>query len=165
MEVARQQYQAVLQHCRSIVLYYSSNNFSFPPQITDMLLSLVPVPGHIETIVRFANFERRTSPDDLTAAEHVYVSQLGQENVDETTQTAIVTLYAKFLWQTKKDVGRAREIFKTGEGKFDSRFYFSTYLQFEMDQPGKGIVVMSMCFMVRRMQSVHQTISWGMLYG
>ncbi|KAF9943881.1 hypothetical protein BGZ65_000056, partial [Modicella reniformis] len=78
----------------------------------------------------------RTSPDDLAAAEHVYVSQLGEENVDETTQTAIVTLYAKFLWQTKKDVERAREIFKTGVGKFDSRFYFSTYLNFEMDQPG-----------------------------
>src|SRR5690554_3709059 len=26
------------------------------------------VPGHIETIVRFANFERRTCPDDLSAA-------------------------------------------------------------------------------------------------
>ncbi|KAI8360944.1 hypothetical protein B0O80DRAFT_436309 [Mortierella sp. GBAus27b] len=108
IESARQHYQTVLQH----------------------------LPGHIETIIRFANFERRSSPDDLTAAEHVYVSQLGQEGVDETTQTAIVTLYAKFLWRTKKDVERAREIFKTGEGKFDSRFYFSTYLQFEMDQPG-----------------------------
>ncbi|KAF9914305.1 hypothetical protein BX616_008560 [Lobosporangium transversale] len=94
------------------------------------------LPGHIETIVRFANFERRISPQDLAAAEVVYASQLGLENVDEVTQMAIVTLYAKFLWQVKKDVGAARAIFKTGEGKFDSRFYFSTYLKFEMDQPG-----------------------------
>ncbi|KAI1297040.1 hypothetical protein EDD11_007250 [Mortierella claussenii] len=97
---------------------------------------LEQLPGHIETIVRFANFERRTSPDDLAAAEFVYASQLGLDNVDEVTQTAIVTLYAKFLWQIKKDVEAARAIFKTGEGKFDSRFYFSTYLKFEMDQHG-----------------------------
>jgi len=113
--------------------------------LTCCVATLLLVPGHIDTIVRFANFERRTTPNDLTAAESVYVSQLGQENVDETTQTAIVTLYAKFLWQTKKDVERAREIFKTGEGKFDSRFYFSTYLQFEMDQPGKRLVLCSCC--------------------
>ncbi|KAG0369859.1 hypothetical protein BGZ54_008597 [Gamsiella multidivaricata] len=105
---ARQDYQTILQH----------------------------LPGHIETIVRFANFERRTSLDDLEAAEVVYASQLGLENVDELTQTAIVTLYAKFLWQIKKDIEAARAIFKTGEGKFDSRFYFSTYLKFEMDQQG-----------------------------
>ncbi|KAF9438675.1 hypothetical protein BGZ76_006048 [Entomortierella beljakovae] len=94
------------------------------------------LPGHIETIIRFANFERRTTPNDLTAAENVYDSQLGLDNVDEVTQTAIVTLYAKFLWQTKKDVEAARAIFKTGVGKFDSRFYFSNYIKFEMDQPG-----------------------------
>ncbi|KAF9994893.1 hypothetical protein BGZ79_000328 [Entomortierella chlamydospora] len=107
-EAARKQYQTVLEH----------------------------LPGHIETIIRFANFERRTSKDDLSAAENVYASQLGLDNVDEVAQTAIVTLYAKFLWQIKKDVDAARAIFKTGEGKFDSRFYFSTYLKFEMDQPG-----------------------------
>ncbi|KAF8928469.1 hypothetical protein BGZ58_009627 [Dissophora ornata] len=95
------------------------------------------LPGHIETIVRFANFERRTSPAHLEAAELVYQSQLGLEKVDEITQTAIVTLYAKFLWQVKKDVEGARLVFKTGEGKFDSRFFFSTYLKFEMDQPGE----------------------------
>lgn len=96
----------------------------------------VIVPGHIETIVRFANFERRMSPSDLAAAEVVYASQLGLENVDEQTQTAIVTLYARFLWQAKKDTEAARAIFKTGVGKFDSKFYFSNFLKFEMDQPG-----------------------------
>ena len=94
------------------------------------------MPGHIETIVRFANFERRISPSDLAAAELVYASQLGLDNTDVLTQTAIVTLYAKFLWQVTKDVDAARAIFKTGEGKFDSKFFFSTYLKFEMDQPG-----------------------------
>ncbi|KAG0304275.1 hypothetical protein BGZ98_005732 [Dissophora globulifera] len=108
VEDARRQYQAILEQ----------------------------LPGHIETIVRYANFERRTSPDDLEAAEFVYQSQLGLEAVDEITQTSIVTLYAKFLWQVKKDVEAARIVFKTGEGKFDSRFFFSTYLKFEMDQPG-----------------------------
>ncbi|KAG0207012.1 PRP39 pre-mRNA processing factor 39 [Mortierella sp. GBA30] len=98
---------------------------------------LQQLPGHIETIVRFANFERRTSPNDLAAAEVVYASQLGLDNVDELTQTAIVTLYARFLWQAKKDAEAARAIFKTGEGKFDSKFFFSTYLKFEMDQPGE----------------------------
>ncbi|KAK3816710.1 MAG: hypothetical protein J3R72DRAFT_461126 [Linnemannia gamsii] len=98
--------------------------------------TLERLPGHIETIVRFANFERRISPNDLAAAELVYASQLGLDNVDEMTQTSIVTLYAKFLWQVRKDVDGARAIFKTGEGKFDSRFYFSNYLKFEMDQQG-----------------------------
>ncbi|KAF9921905.1 hypothetical protein FBU30_008026 [Linnemannia zychae] len=97
---------------------------------------LEQLPGHIETIIRFANFERRVSPNDLAAAELVYASQLGLDNVDLITQTAIVTLYAKFLWQTRKDIDAARAIFKTGEGKFDSKFYFSNYLKFEMDQPG-----------------------------
>ncbi|KAF9187342.1 hypothetical protein BGZ50_001984 [Haplosporangium sp. Z 11] len=95
------------------------------------------LPGHIETIVRFANFERRTCPDELSAAELVYASQLGLDNVDELTQTSIATLYARFLWQTKKDADAARAIFKTFEGKFDSKFYFSSYLKFEMDQPGE----------------------------
>ncbi|KAG0217393.1 hypothetical protein BGX33_010696 [Mortierella sp. NVP41] len=98
--------------------------------------TLERLPGHIETIIRFANFERRISPNDLAAAELVYASQLGLDNTDVLTQTAIVTLYAKFLWQATKDVDAARAIFKTGEGKFDSKFYFSTYLKFEMDQPG-----------------------------
>ncbi|KAG9321205.1 hypothetical protein KVV02_002117 [Mortierella alpina] len=75
---------------------------------------LQQLPGHIETIVRFANFERRMAPSDLAAAEVVYASQLGLENVDEQTQTAIVTLYARFLWQAKKDTEAARAIFKTG---------------------------------------------------
>jgi hypothetical protein len=97
------------------------------------------VPGHIETIVRFANFERRISPGDLAAAELVYASQLGLDNVDVLTQTAIVTLYAKFLWQVRKDIDGARAIFKTGEGKFDSKFYFSNYIKFEMDQPGTSL--------------------------
>ncbi|KAF8985003.1 hypothetical protein BGZ46_006293 [Entomortierella lignicola] len=108
-EAARKQYEAILEH----------------------------LPGHIETVFRFANFERRTSPNDFSSAENVYASQLGLETVDELAQTAIVTMYAKFLWQIKKDVSGARAIFKTGEGKFDSRFYFSTYLKFEMDQPGE----------------------------
>ncbi|KAG0059235.1 hypothetical protein BGZ89_000566 [Linnemannia elongata] len=99
--------------------------------------TLERLPGHIETIVRFANFERRISPSDLAAAELVYASQLGLDNVDVMTQTAIVTLYAKFLWQVRKDVDGARAIFKTGEGKFDSKFYFSNYIKFEMDQPGE----------------------------
>ncbi|KAF9586178.1 hypothetical protein BGW38_008895 [Lunasporangiospora selenospora] len=94
------------------------------------------LPGHIETIVRFASFERRVSPKDLESAELVYASQLGLENVDELTQTAIVTLYAKFLWQIKKDAEGARAIFKTGEGKFASKFYFSNYVKFEKDQDG-----------------------------
>ncbi|KAF9129065.1 hypothetical protein BGW39_004492 [Mortierella sp. 14UC] len=98
--------------------------------------TLERLPGHIETIVRFANFERRISPNDPAAAELVYASQLGLDDVDVMTQTAIVTLYAKFLWQVRKDVDAARAIFKTGEGKFDSKFYFSNYLKFEMDQQG-----------------------------
>lgn len=111
--------------------YFFFSFFSFT------LLKIVP--GHIESIVRYANFERRQSPQDLSAAEIVYASQLEVENVDETTQMAIVTLYAKFLWQAKKDVEAARAVFKTGEGKFDSRFYFSNYLKFEMSQEGKRI--------------------------
>ncbi|KAF9427705.1 hypothetical protein BGZ94_004359 [Podila epigama] len=98
------------------------------------LLKLLP--GHLELIVRYANFERRQANGDLSAAEMVYASQLEVENVDETTQMAVVTLYANFLWQSKKDVEAARAIFKTGEGKFDSRFYFSNYLKFEMSQEG-----------------------------
>ncbi|KAG0342409.1 hypothetical protein BG004_005683 [Podila humilis] len=90
------------------------------------------LPGHLDTIVRFVNFERRMSPKELSAAEIVFANQLEQENVDGTTQMAIVTLYAKFLWKTKKDIQAARAIFRTGEGKFDSRFYFSNYLKFEM---------------------------------
>lgn len=105
---------------------------------TNTIYSLI-VPGHIETIVRFANFERRISPSDLAAAELVYASQLGLDDVDVMTQTAIVTLYAKFLWQVRKDVDGARAIFKTGEGKFDSKFYFSNYIKFEMDQPGMSL--------------------------
>ncbi|KAF9131381.1 hypothetical protein BGX30_013127 [Mortierella sp. GBA39] len=99
--------------------------------------TLERLPGHIETIVRFANFERRISPSDPSASELVYASQLGLDNVDMMTQTAIVTLYARFLWQVRKDVDGARAIFKTGEGKFDSKFYFSNYIKFEMDQPGE----------------------------
>ncbi|KAG0042184.1 hypothetical protein BGZ83_000797 [Gryganskiella cystojenkinii] len=37
----------------------------------------------------------------------------------------------------KKDIDAARIVFKTGEGQFDSRFYFSNYLKFEIDQPGE----------------------------
>ncbi|GJJ76014.1 pre-mRNA-processing factor 39 [Entomortierella parvispora] len=108
-DLARQQYQAILQS----------------------------LPGHIEAIVRFANFERRSNPQGVAAAEVVYASQIGLDTIDELAQTTIVTMYAKFLWQCKKDVDAARAIFKTGEGKFHSRFYFSNYLKFEMDQPGE----------------------------
>lgn len=114
------------------------------------LLLDLQVPGHIEAIVRYANLERRASPQDLAPAEVVYASQIGLDTIDELTQTTVVTLYARFLWQFKKDVEAARAIFKTGEGKFDSRFYFTNYLKFEMDQPGKGrtIVKRQACFVI-----------------
>lgn len=96
------------------------------------------MPGHIEAIVRFANFERRTSPQGVAAAEVVYASQIGLDTIDELAQATIVTMYARFLWQCKRDTDAARAIFKTGEGKFFSRFYFSNYLKFEMEQQGKS---------------------------
>lgn len=95
------------------------------------------MPDHIEAVVRFANFERRANLQDLSLAEGVYISQIRPDAHDVLAQTTIVTLYARFLWKMKKDVAAARTVFKTGEGQFDSRFYFSNYLKFEMDQPGK----------------------------
>lgn len=111
--------------------------YSYEYLLTTLFITFL-VPGHIEAIVRFANFERRASPQDIATAEVVYASQIGLDTIDELTQATTVTMYARFLWRSKRDTDAARAIFKTGEGKFCSRFYFSNYLKFEMEQLGKN---------------------------
>jgi pre-mRNA-processing factor 39 len=92
------------------------------------------VPGHIETIIAWANFERRQG--GLDAAIAVYRAQIENDKCDIYAKGALTAEWARLLWKVKGSVDEARQVYqKNHHWYLDSRFFWINYLNFELDQP------------------------------
>ncbi|KAI9671532.1 MAG: hypothetical protein M1817_003584 [Caeruleum heppii] len=96
--------------------------------------TLIALPGHIETIVSWANLERRNS--GLEAAIEVYKNQIDSRECDIYAKAALVTEWARLLWKIKGSTDEARQVFQKNQHWYlDSRPFWINYLTFELDQP------------------------------
>ena len=95
---------------------------------------LAVLPGNIETIVSLANLNRRHG--GLDAAIAVYKAQIDSSECDIYAKAALVAEWARLLWKIKGSVEEARQVFRTNHHWYlDSRKFWISYLQFEIDQP------------------------------
>jgi len=92
------------------------------------------LPGHVETVVSWANLERRQA--GLEASIGVYKAQIEDPSVDQFTKAALVVEWANLLWRVKGSVDEARLVFqKNLEYYFQSRHFWAKYFEFELAQP------------------------------
>lgn len=92
------------------------------------------MPGHVETIVSWANLERRQN--GLEAAIEVYKAQIDSPAVDLFAKAAFVVEWAILLWKIQGSVDEARQVFqKNQQWYLQSRHFWAKYLEFELAQP------------------------------
>ena len=92
------------------------------------------LPGHVETVVSWANLERRQN--GLDAAIEVYKSQIDNPSVDLFAKAAYVVEWAFLLWKIRSSVDDARQVFqKNQQWYLQSRHFWVRYLEFELAQP------------------------------
>jgi pre-mRNA-processing factor 39 len=92
------------------------------------------MPGHVETIVSWANLERRQN--GLEAAIEVYKAQIDNPAVDLFAKAAFVVEWAILLWKIQGSVSEARQVFqKNQQWYLQSRHFWMKYLEFETAQP------------------------------
>ena len=95
---------------------------------------LAALPGHIETIVSLANLTRRH--EGLAAASAVYDAQLKSQEPDMYAKAALVAEWARLIWRVKGSAEEARKVFQGNQHWYlDSRRFWISFLQFELDQP------------------------------
>ena len=92
------------------------------------------MPGHVETIVSWANLELRQN--GLEAAIEVYKAQIDSPAVDLFAKAAFVVEWAILLWKIQGSVDEARQVFqKNQQWYLQSRHFWAKYLEFELAQP------------------------------
>jgi pre-mRNA-processing factor 39 len=91
-------------------------------------------PGHMETIVSWANLERRQGGLDDAIA--IYKSQIDSPTCDIQTKGEMVAEWAQLLWKIKGSVDEARSVFqKNSHWYMNVRYFWITYFNFELEQP------------------------------
>lgn len=95
---------------------------------------LVPMPGHVETIVSLANMSRRHG--GLEAAIEVYKAHIDSQTCDISAKAALVAEWARLLWKIKGSPTDARQVYQKNQHWYlESMPFWSSYLKFELDQP------------------------------
>lgn len=95
------------------------------------------MPGHVETILSWANLERRQS--GLEAAIGVLKAQIDSPTVELFTKAALVVEWAYLLWKIRGSIDDARQVFqKNVQWYLESRHFWARYLEFELQQPTSG---------------------------
>lgn len=95
------------------------------------------MPGHVETIISWANVERRQS--GLEAAIEVYKAQIDSAAVGLYAKAALVVEWAFLLWKIQGTVDEARQVFqKNQQWYLESRHFWAKYLEFEFAQPSSA---------------------------
>ncbi|POS85859.1 hypothetical protein EPUL_003822 [Erysiphe pulchra] len=96
------------------------------------------MPGHVETIVSWANLERRQL--GLDAAIRVYQNQIDNPEVDIFAKAAFVVEWAILLWKIKGSPDEARQVFQNNQQWYlHSRHFWIKYLEFELAQPTSSL--------------------------
>lgn len=95
---------------------------------------LLTTPGHVETIMKWANSQRRHSGID--AAITVLQQQIDSPGSDNSTKAALLTQWAHLLWKVRGSTEQARQLFQQNQQAYlDSRVFWSGWLAFEIAQP------------------------------
>lgn len=95
---------------------------------------LTTLPGHIETIVSWANLQRRQG--GLDAAIEVYKTQIASQENDILVKGWLVAEWARLLWKVKGSVEEARQVFqKNADWYLQVRAFWVNYFMFELEQP------------------------------
>lgn len=95
---------------------------------------LTQLPDSVETIVSWANLQRRQK--GLDAAIEVYKAQIDTPNINIFTKAVLVTEWAFLLWKIKGSVDEARTVFlKNVQWYADSRHFWQKWIEFELEQP------------------------------
>lgn len=124
IDVARAIFESVLILRRLPQLFFLLRN----------VLTWIVVPGHIETILSWANFECRHG--GLDAAIDVYRRQIESTECDIYAKGALTAEWARLLWKVKGKAEEARQVYQKNQHWYlDSRYFWINYLQFEMEQP------------------------------
>ncbi|KAK0667589.1 hypothetical protein QBC41DRAFT_278596 [Cercophora samala] len=107
------------------------------------------LPDSVETIVSWANLERRQA--GLDAAIAVLRAQIASPTVSIYTKAACVTEWATLLWKVKGSVDEARTAFsKDADAYADSRHFWQQWLDFELQQPTNSEVESKHLELVKR---------------
>ncbi|KAI9796037.1 MAG: hypothetical protein M1833_006545 [Piccolia ochrophora] len=115
---------------------------------------LLTLPGHIETIVSWANLQRRQG--GLDAAIEVYKEQIDQQETDIYAKAALVAEWARLLWKVKGSPNEARQVFEKNQHWYlDSRPFWINYLLFELEQPTSAETEQVQAVRIRQ---VHESI-------
>ncbi|KAG4029740.1 hypothetical protein MFRU_014g00410 [Monilinia fructicola] len=92
------------------------------------------MPGHVETIISWANLERRQK--GLEAAIEIYKAQIDSPAVDIYSKAAFVAEWAALLWKIRGSVDEARQVFQKNKQWYpESRHFWTKYVEFELAQP------------------------------
>lgn len=95
---------------------------------------LMKLPDSIETIVAWANMERRQNGID--AAVHIFKDQIADPTVDIYTKAAVIAEWATMLWEFQGAPDEARALFtENAQWYADSRFFWQKWFDFELAQP------------------------------
>lgn len=95
---------------------------------------LIQLPNHVETIISWANLQRRQ--EGLDAAIEVLRAQIDTPSVDVYSKAALVVEWAFLLWKVKGSADEARQVFTKNQHWYvDSRHFWVKYLDFELQQP------------------------------
>lgn len=95
---------------------------------------LMTMPGHMDTIIAWANSQRRHT--SLEAAIAVYRGQLESNQCDAATKAGLLSEWARLLEKTKNSPEEARQAFKQSQQNYlDSKEFWSSFLTFEIEQP------------------------------
>lgn len=94
---------------------------------------LYNLPNHIETVVSWANLQRRHA--GLDAAVAVYETQVALPDLDDQAKGALVAEWARLLWKAKGSADDARTLYQENVTWYlNVRAFWVNYLQFEIQQ-------------------------------
>lgn len=94
---------------------------------------LMTMPGHVETIVAWANSQRRHNGPQAAIA--IYKHQIESPGGDSSAKSALVASWARLLWKIQGSAGEARSIFQRHQDLYlDSQEFWTSFLGFELEQ-------------------------------
>lgn len=112
----------------------SQHNADVSRDIYKSILSQLP--GHAETIIYWANMERRLTPGSIDAGVEVYQNAIESDDFDPFAKAMLVTEWIQLVWKLKGDVDEARRLYETYAQQFlDSKYFYLSYFRFELNQP------------------------------
>jgi pre-mRNA-processing factor 39 len=98
---------------------------------------LIPLPNHVETIVSWADLQRRQY--GIEAAIEVYSNQIESQAANIQTKGAVIAEWARLFWQGNGAVDEARALYQKNINSYVGvQAFWDGYLKFEIEQPASA---------------------------